>query len=105
MYNEKKKRHYLETFDDDVRTDLERLFAKTEPMETNYKKDLAACTLEELAAVFHHLAPNSPERSVRNKNQVEAYIRWSNERGYETFAADPLGPYGDDWCQQFVTSS
>ncbi|MDQ0917051.1 hypothetical protein [Paenibacillus sp. V4I5] len=105
MYNDKRKQRFIDQVNDDERSNIERLFDKVEVMEKSYQKDLSECDLEELSAVFHHLAPASPERSMKNKEQVEAYIDWSIAQGYKAATTNPFHPYGEEWCNQFVTSS
>jgi hypothetical protein len=105
MYNYKRKQRFMDQVNDDKRPEIERLFEKAKVMEESYHKDISECDFEELTAVFHHLAPGSPERSVNNKEQVEAYIDWSIDQGYKTTTVNPLHPYGENWCNQFVTSS
>jgi len=104
MYNDSRKRRFLERIGDDVRPEFERLFEKVEEMEESYAKDLSEFDLEELTNAFHHLAPERPGRSVKNKEYTQAYIDWSLDQ-YPVGRVNPLHACDEAWCYQFVTST
>jgi hypothetical protein len=105
MYNESIKKRFLKSMDDSNEAEYERLFEKVEVMEEDFRKDIFDCTLDELKDVFHHLAPESLNRSVSNKKHIEEYIEWSIHQGFSSSSTNPLYSLGAEWCNLFVTST
>ncbi|TLS53794.1 hypothetical protein FE782_00065 [Paenibacillus antri] len=104
MYNVNRKLQFLEDVDDEARPTFERVFDKAKEMESEFGKDLADCSLDELIAVFHHVAPEFTRTAIRNKESIEKYIDWCTEQGYRN-EPNPLRECDEEWCYQFVTST
>ena len=100
MYNEERKRQYLQekSAQSIIANNLELAMVMAETREKEYDRDMAEWTVSEIISFFKYYSSTSVQTLVQLKNSIEGYVDWcimnglvmDNQNHYRDISIDTL---------------